>query len=341
MTKVNIKYLAAQLNMAPSTVSRALNDSYEISPATKQKVLALAKELNYQPNPYARSLRAHSSKTIGVIIPERINNFFAQVIDGLESVTQEFGYHLLVYNSHEDVEQEKKIVSYLLGGRVDAIVMSVSSQTSSTDHLTQVQSQGIPIIFFDRIAHDIPTTKFITNDFESGYEGTKHLIEQGCAKIFFLLLSKEVTIGKERLKGYLKAVNDAGLDFSEDWIVSCSQDEQRNLEFFKKFLFPLDRPDGILSSVEKLAITAYHAIMQTRLSIPKDIKLVSFSNMKIADLLNPPMTTISQPAHEIGLQCGNLLMKRLQKRNQQNFQNELKVIPSSLHVRKSSLANYK
>lgn len=336
MPKVNIKYLAAQLKMAPSTVSRALNDSYEISPATKERVLAMAKELNYQPNPYARSLRAHSSKTIGVIIPDRINNFFAQVIDGLESVTQEFGYHLLVYNSHEDVEQEKKIVSHLLGGRVDAIVMSVSSQTNSTEHLAQVQNQGIPIIFFDRIVQDIPTTKFITNDFEIGYQGTKHLIEEGCRKIFFLLISKEVTIGRERLKGYMKAVEEAGLDFSDDWIVSCSQDEEVNLNLFKKFLFPIDRPDGILSSVEKLAITAYHAIMQSRLNIPEDIKLVSFSNMKIADLLNPPMTTISQPAQEIGAECGNLLMKKLEKKNQQNLQNELKVIPSTLHKRKSS-----
>ncbi|MBW3468109.1 LacI family DNA-binding transcriptional regulator [Arthrospiribacter ruber] len=336
MTKVNIKYLAAQLNMAPSTVSRALNDSYEISHATKAKVLALAKKLNYQPNPYARSLRAHSSKTIGVIIPERINNFFSQVIDGLESITQEYGYHLLVYNSHEDVEQEKKIISYLLGGRVDAIVMSVSSQTSDTQHLAQVQSQGIPIIFFDRIAQDIPTTKFTTNDFESGYLGTKHLLEQGCRKVFFLLLSKEITIGRERMKGYQKAIEESDLDFSEDWIIQCHQDENQNLELFKSLIYPIHRPDGIISSVEKLAITAYHAIRQTKLRIPEDIRLVSFSNMKIADLLQPPLTTISQPAHEIGVQCGQLLMKKLIKKNQPDLPNTLITIPSTIQVRTSS-----
>lgn len=337
MPKVNIKYLASLLNMAPSTVSRALNDSYEISPATKAKVMALAKELNYQPNPYARSLRANSSKTIGVIIPERINNFFAQVIDGLESVTQEYGFHLLVYNSHEDVEQEKKIISYLLGGRVDAIIMSVSSQTSSSEHLIQVQNQGIPIIFFDRIAQDIPTTKFITNDFESGYLGTKHLIEQGCRKIFFLSLSKEITIGKERLNGYLKAINESGLAFKDSWVLHCTQDENKNAALIEKTLFPIDRPDGIISSVEKLAITTYQVLKKTRLKVPQDVRIVSFSNMSIADLLDPPLSTIAQPADKIGIACGKLLMKKLKIKKQEDIQDEVIIIPSVLHIRKSSL----
>lgn len=336
MTKINIKYLAEKLNMAPSTVSRALNDSYEISKATKEKVMALAKELNYQPNPYARSLRAHRSKTIGVIIPERINNFFAQVIDGIEEITQQYGYHLLVYNSHEDVEQEKKIISYLLGGRVDAIVMSVSSQTSSTEHLEQVLRQGIPIIFFDRIAQNIPTTKFITNDYQSGFDATMHLIQSGCRKIYFLLLSKEITIGKERLRGYLDAIKASNLPFLEDWVIQCYQEEKKNLELIKSFLYPMDRPDGILSSVEKLAISAYHAIKQTKLRIPEDIKLITFSNLKIADLMNPPLSTISQPAYEIGRECAKLLMNNLNKSKQISIEDKVITIPSVIHVRSSS-----
>ncbi len=336
MANINIKYLAKQLKMAPSTVSRALNDSYEISEATKSKVLALAKQLNYQPNPYARSLRAHKSKTIGVIIPERINNFFAQVIDGIEEITQHYGYHLLVYNSHEDVEQEKKIISYLLGGRVDAIVMSVSSQTSSTDHLEQVQQLGIPIIFFDRIAQEIPTTKFITNDYQSGYDATMSLVENGCRKIFFLLLSKEITIGKERLRGYLDAVNASGLAFKDNWVIQCTQEEKINLDLFKSIFYPLDRPDGILSSVEKLAITAYHAINQTKLRIPEDIKLITFSNMKIADLLNPPLSTISQPAQEIGRECAKLLMNNLTKSKSIPIEDKVITIPSIVNIRSSS-----
>jgi LacI family transcriptional regulator len=336
MTKINIKYLAQNLNMSPSTVSRALNDSYEISQRTKDKVLALAKELNYQPNPYARSLRAHKSKTIGVIIPERINNFFAQVIDGIEEITQQHGFHLLVYNSHEDVNQERKIISYLLGGRVDAIVMSVSSQTSSSEHLELVQRQGIPIIFFDRIAQDIPTTKYITNDYQSGFDATHHLIDIGCRKIYFLLLSKEITIGKERLRGYLDAIKSSDLLFNEDWVVQCTQEEKQNIDLFKSFLYPMNRPDGILSSVEKLAITAYQAIKQSKLRIPQDIKLITFSNMTIADLLDPPLSTISQPAHEIGRECAKLLINNLTNSNQPPIEDQVITIPSIFNNRASS-----
>jgi LacI family transcriptional regulator len=336
MTNINIKYLAEKLNMAPSTVSRALNDSYEISEATKAKVLALASELNYQPNPYARSLRENKSNTVAVIIPERINNFFSQVIDGIEDVTQDFGYHLLVYNSHEDVEKERRIISYLLNGRVDAIVMSVSSQTSKTDHLERFFQKGLPIIFFDRICEEIPTTKFITNDYESGYNGTRHLINRGCKKINFLLLSREISIGKERLRGYIDAVKAAGLPFDESWIVQCTHEEATNEEILIQLLNGPSRPDGLLASVEKLAIATYHAVKKTQLSIPQDLKVLSFSNMKIADLLNPPLSTISQPAYEIGNACARLLMNKLTKKLKTELQNEVIVIPSQLNPRGST-----
>lgn len=336
MSKVNIKYLAEKLKLSPSTVSRALNDSYEISQPTKDRVMTLAKELDYQPNPFARSLREQKSKTIAVIIPERINTFFSQVIDGIEEITQEYGYHLLVYSTHENVETERKIISYLLNGRVDAIVMSVSSQTKKIDHLENVHSKGVPLIFFDRICKEIPTTKFISNDYENGFKATAHLIERGCQKIFFLLLSKEISIGKERLRGYLDAIKQHGLPFEENWIIQCSQSEDKNIKLIAGFLYGLDRPDGILASVEKLAIATYHAARQTKLEMPKDFRMVSFSNMKIAGLLKPSLTTISQPAFQIGLECAKLLMKKLTKPNQPAFEDKIIVMPSQIDYRESS-----
>jgi LacI family transcriptional regulator len=336
MSEVNIKYLAEKLKLSPSTVSRALNDSYEISQPTKERVIALAKELDYQPNPFARSLREQKSKTIAVIIPERINNFFSQVIDGIEDITQNFGYHLLVYNTHENVETEKKIVSYLLNGRVDAIVMSVSSQTKNVEHLETVYSKGVPLIFFDRICKDIPTTKFISNDYENGFKATAHLIEKGCKKIIFLLLSKEISIGKERLRGYRDAIIQFGLPFEDNWIIQCSQSEEANIKLISGILYGLDRPDGILASVEKLAIATYHAARLTKLDMPNDFKLVSFSNMKIAGLLNPSLTTISQPAFEIGSECAKLLMKKLTKPNQPALEDRIITMPSQITFREST-----
>lgn len=336
MSGINIKYLAKMLNLAPSTVSRALNDSYEISQATKDRVQALAKTLQYEPNPFARSLRAQKSKTIAVIIPERINNYFSQVIDGIESITQDYGYHLLVYSTHENVATEKKIISYLLNGRVDAVVMSVSSQTKEIDHLQNVFNKDVPIIFFDRICREIPTTKFSTNDYESGYKATKHLISKGCKKIYFLLLSREVSIGRERLRGYMDAIEEVGLTFDDSWVVQFSQVEHQNLALIKDFMYGMDRPDGILASVEKLAISTYQAAKEMRLNMPKDFKMISFSNMKIAGLLNPPLSIISQPAFQVGTECAKLLMQKLTKSKQPPLENRIIEIPSKMELRESS-----
>lgn len=337
-TGVNLKELAAELGLSPSTVSRALNDSYEISEATKKKVVSMAEKLNYQPNPFARSLRENKSKTIAVIMPERMSSFFSKVIDGIEEVTQQHGYHLLIYSTHEDVEREKKIVNLLMNGRADAIVMSVSSQTSDISHLARLHERGFPLVFFDRICSEIPTTKFITNDYESAFEGTKHLIQQGCKKIAFLMLSKELSITKDRHQGYKDAMQQAGLVAEPYLTVTCCQEEEKNIEIIRELLLSENRPDGILSSVEKLALATYHAVKRTDIKIPEDIKIISyFSNLSIAGLLGPSLTTITQPAFSIGEECAKLLMKKLTKPRQPPLPNQLITVPSKIIIRSSTV----
>lgn len=334
---ISIKELAAALNLAPSTVSRALNDSYEISPSTKEKVIEMAQKLKYQPNPFARSLRANKSRAIAVVIPERINNFFAQVIDGIEEITQEHGYHLLVYNTHEDVEKEKKILSLLQNGRADAVVMSVSSQTSDGEHFREIHERGLPLVFFDRIREEIPTTKFGTNDYESALKGTAHLIQQGCKKIAFLTLSKELSITRERYRGYLDALKMANLTPEPTFSLYCKHSDEDNTELIVKLLQSENRPDGIISSVEKLAVSTYQAIRKTNLKIPYDLKIISFSNMSMAGILNPSLTTITQPAEQIGQECAKLLIKKLTKPRQPDLLDQTIVIPSQIRIRESTM----
>lgn len=334
---ISLKELAAQLNLAPSTVSRALNDSYEISDKTKEKVLKMAEKLNYQPNPFARSLRENKSKAIAVIMPERINAFFAHFIDGLESITQDHGYHLLVYSTHEDLEKEKKIVNLLLNGRADAVIMSVSSQTSDISHLKMLHERGLPILFFDRVCSEIPTTKYITNDYQVSYEATKHLIQQGCKRPAFLMLSEGISITKERHRGFLAALKEAGISTEPHLNKVCFQDESENVKIIEELLSSETPPDGILASVEKLAIACYMAAKNLELKIPKELKVISFSNMRIAGLLNPALSTISQPAFEMGEECGRLLMKKLTRPKQPDFPDELVVLPSKLTIRASTM----
>lgn len=333
---ISLKELAAELKLAPSTVSRALNDSYEISEATKKKVISMAEKLNYHANPFARSLRENKSKTIAVIIPERINSFFAQVMDGIEEIAQEHGYHLLVYNSHEDIEREKKIVNLLLNGRADAIVMSVSSQTSEISHLMKLHDRGLPIIFFDRVRSEIPTTKFITNDYESAFDATKHLINQNCKKIALFTLCKDLSISRERQRGFNDAIVTEGMELDPSMTLYCSHDEESNIEKIVELLNSPNRPDGILTSVEKLGFATYQAVKRTNLQMPSDLKLISFSNASTASLLNPSLTTITQPALNMGNECAKLLIKKLTKPNHYDLIDQVITIPSKIIIREST-----
>jgi len=299
-------------------------------------VISMAEKLNYHANPFARSLRENKSKTIAVIIPERINNFFAQVMDGIEEIAQEHGYHLLIYNTHEDLERERKIVNLLLNGRADAIAMSVTSQTSDISHLQKLHDRGLPVIFFDRIRAEIPTTKFITNDYESTFEGTKHLIQQGCKNIALLMLSKDLSISQERHRGYNDALLSEGWKIDPSMTLYCTHDEDINVKLIEGLLRSPNRPDGILSTVEKLAFATYQAVKRVKLNIPSDLKLISFANSSIAGLLNPSLTTITQPALSIGNECAKLLIKKLTKPKNYDLIDQVITIPSKITIREST-----
>jgi LacI family transcriptional regulator len=311
---MNLKQLAKELNISISTVSKALRDSHEISAATKNLVLAKAKEFNYQVNPFASSLRKQKSKTIAVVIPEIANNFFALAINGIESIAQEKGYHVLIYLTHEDKEKEIAITKHLQNGRVDGIMMSLSSQTAELTHLEELKEKEIPLVFFDRVADQIDAPKITTDDYNSGVKGTEHLIENGCKRIAFLSISQNLSISNKRMNGYADALKKSGLKTDNSLIVSCNGDEKKNKDIIRKLLSRKNRPDGIFASVEKLAITTYEICEALKLNIPKDVKIISFSNLQTAALLNPSLTTITQPAFEIGREAASILFKLVEKR---------------------------
>jgi len=335
MGTVNIKQLAKQLGLSISTVSRALNDSYDISPETRKKVLNLAKDLNYQPNPHASSLRRHQSKTIAVVVPEIANNFFALAINGIQSVAREKGYHVLIYVTNENDKIEEESLNHLQSGRVDGLLISVSNKTIIDDKLYKIKEQGIPLVFFDRVRDDFETAKVTTDDFDSGFKATEHLIHQGCKKIAYLQISKKLSIGMNRMKGYLEALKKYSLPEDKKLIIDCVDDREKNYGKIQALLQLKSPPDGIFASVEHLAITSYMVCRDLNLNIPKDVKIISFSNLETASLLNPSLTTITQPAFEIGKQAATLLLKALTKKGFVLANTKL-VLPSDLIMRDST-----
>jgi LacI family transcriptional regulator len=336
MNTVNLKQLAKELNLSVSTVSRALRDSWEISTPTKQRVFDLAKKMNFQPNPYASSLRKHRSRTIAVVIPEVANNFFTLAIKGIESVAREKGYHVLIYLTNEEAAEEIAVASNLQNGRVDGVILSLSGDTHDTRHLQELQQHNIPLVFFDRVCDGITAPKVMTNDYESGFIATEHLIKAGCSRIAHLTISMGLSISHKRKKGYIDGLIKYDKTYDPNLMIHCGSDEEENYRMIRQLLLSENRPDGVFASVEKLAVTVYHVCRELGLDIPRDVKVIGFSNLLTASLLNPSLTTIAQPAFEMGKEAATILFRHLEKKYIVVPEDRV-MLPARLEVRNSTM----
>ena len=313
MDNVNLKKLAQELNLAVSTVSRALRDSHEISQETKDRVKALAVKLGFQPNPHASSLRQNKSKTIAVIIPEIQNNFFSQVMNGVEEIAQQKEYHVLIYLTHEHYSREKDILQVLRNGRVDGLMISVSNTTNNFEHLEACLASGMPLVFFDRICENIEAPHITTDDIEASYKATEHLIKAGCRNIAFLSMSSNLSISIRRKSGYVRALTKYGLA-GKEMVIECGSDDEINRQKIREVLQQRQRPDGIFASVEKFAINTYEVCRELTIVVPQNLKIISFSNLSAAALFDPPLSAIVQPAYEIGKEATSILFKIIEKK---------------------------
>ncbi|MES2448579.1 MAG: LacI family DNA-binding transcriptional regulator [Bacteroidota bacterium] len=336
MDHVNIKILAEALRLSTSTVSRAFRDNSDISSATKERILAMAKELNYQPNHYASNLREQKSKTIAVIVPELGNNYFSLAIQGIESVANAKGYHILVYSTNDQFEKEVSFIKHLHNGRADGIIMSVSGEANDHNYLNEIGKKRLPLVFFDRVYEDIVTPRVITNDYDSSFSATKHLIQQGCKRIAYLAVNKTLSIGKTRMQGYIDALKKFKIPFKDELIIDCTNNYKENIDLLKQAFITL-KPDGIFTSVERLAFATYYACNDIKLSIPKDLKVIGFSSLEIAPLLNPALSTVTQPAAELGKTAAELLFKMLE--NPADVHPDSEVILKSKLIQRESTFN--
>lgn len=334
MDTINLKKLAKELGLAVSTVSRALRDSHEISQETKERVKALAAKLGFQPNPHASSLRQSKSKTIAVIIPEIQNNFFAQVMNGVEDVAEKKGYHVLIYLSHEDYEREKDILTVLRNGRVDGLLISVANSTRNFDHLHTYQEAGIPLVCFDRVDESMEVPRITTDDTDASYKATEHLVKAGCRRIAFLSMAGNLSISTRRKSGYLKALSRYGFA-ADPLLVECGPDDVVNRSLIKQLLQGPAKPDGIFAAVEKFAINTYEVCGELQISIPQQLKVIGFSNLSAAALFDPPLSTIVQPAYEMGKEAAATLFKIIEKKTLLDAEKKV-ILPSHIMERTST-----
>lgn len=336
---VTIKDIAKALGLSTSTVSRALRDSYEISPATKKQVLEYAEQINYRPNPIALSLKEKRSRSIGVIVCEIANSFFSQAINGIESIAYDKGYNVIISQSHESYEREVIDLQYLASRSIDGLLISVSAETEDFSHLKNLHDRGFPIVFFDRVAESINTHKVIVDNFKGAYDATKHLLDNGHQHIANLAGSPHLSITKERLGGYRKALEDHGLNYQESYTEFCLHGGMLYEEVeaaLNRFTSLHQIPDAIVASADKLTTNCLRYFKSKGIKVPEEVALMGFSNLDLTDLLSPSLSVVKQPAFEMGQLATELLLQLIEsKRPITEF--EYKVLPLELMIRESSL----
>ncbi|WP_200976833.1 LacI family DNA-binding transcriptional regulator [Echinicola sp. 20G] len=336
--QATIKDIAKALNISSSTVSRALKDYPGISKETKEKVKELAKELNYRPNAVALSLRKSKSSTIGVIIPEVVHFFFSTVISGIEEVAYANGYNVILLQTNESLEREKAAVETMITNQIDGLLVSYSKETNSFEHFQKLMDYNYPIVFFDRIPDLQNTINVTVDDFSGAYSAVKHLIDQGYSKIVHLAGPKNLKISKDRQDGYLKALKEANIPAREDWIIPCPLGTSEESETFSlQLLKGKDRPDAVFASNDIAAAGAIKAAKSLGLSVPEDFGAVGFSNWQFSSMIDPPLSTVSQPGFKIGEIAAGLLLDMIDKESEEAFQGKTEVLETQVIVRGSSL----
>jgi len=335
---ITIKDIAKALSLSVSTVSKAMRGSHEISEETKNAVLDYAREHNYKPNPIAQSLKKGRSKSIGAMVCNIDNNFFSQAINGIESVAHYKGYNVIITQSQESYDREVSNCEDLSSRSVDGLIISLSAETRNVDHLIRLHQRGLPIAFFDRVTDEISTHKVIANNYKGAYEATRHLVEQGYRRIAHITSSSNLSNTLERLDGYKHALRDAGISVDERYIKFCQHGgmiPEEAAQALSELLQLENRPDAIFTASDRLSTGILSMLRKMQVAIPQQIALVGFTNSISADIFNPSLTAVVQPAFEMGKLATEMLIQLIEsKRPVTKF--EKVVLETELKIRDSS-----
>ena len=306
-----MKEIAKKLGVSVSTISRALKDSPELHPETKRKIVEAAKEMNYQPNLLAQSLRISRSKTLGVIVPEITSHFFASCISGIQDVANTRGYNVMICQSNESLELEKANIRTLVSSQVDGLLISLSRETNQFDHLYDLYNREINFVLFDRVNEEIPVSKVTFNDVGGAYQVVKHLLEGGNRRIVYVSGPEDLYISKKRKEGYLKALNEFGIEVDPTLIFVSDLNVADNVRVAREITEMQPRPDAVFCMIDPVAVDVLTEWKTMGIKIPEDMALAGFTNNPTAAVVEPPLTTVAQPGYEMGKLAVSHLLDQL------------------------------
>lgn len=336
--RVTLKKIAEKLGVSVPTVSRALKDYPDISKETKAAVLKLVDELNYIPNSLALNLRKNKSNIIGVIIPEVVHFFFSSVVKGIMSYADDNGYSVLLTQSEEKIEQEKKRAKLLYTTHVDGLLVCLSDETRSFDHFNIFKEYNIPMVLYDKVSQDYEGSHVVVNDYEGAFQATEHLIHQGCGKILFLRGTNEPLNAAERYRGYIGALKAYDIDIDSERILSCHSIARNDAyDVVKRQITNGSKFDGIVCISDLLAVGALAACQDTGISVPDDVCIIGFSDSEMCQIVRPKLSSVYQPGFEIGRRATELLIKEIEDiENDRQCNYQKIVLDTNLKIRESS-----
>ena len=330
--RTSLKDLARELGVSIATVSRALRSSPEIGVEMQEKVKALAKRLNYRPNPFAQSLRKEAPRMIGVVVPNLVTHYYAAVLDGIEEEARKAGYSVISANTHEQSEAEVKAIDNFISLHVEGIIACLSQNTTDYRHFEEISEMGIPLVFFGRTCLPEKFSCVTANGDIAAQEATQHLIETGSRRIAFIGGPNHLDMVKRRKHGYLEALRENRIPIDRSLVICKKIDYQWALEVTMQLLQREDRPDAILAFNDIITFAAFTAIKQTGLHIPEDVALIGFTDDVHAGYVTPKMSAIVDQSSEMGSEACRLLLKNI------NGDRKIykKIVPQKLIIRETS-----
>lgn len=334
--EVTIYDIAKKLNISPATVSRGLQDHPGISKKTKKKILDTVEAMGYRSNHFARNLRQKQTKTIGVLVHELSSSFITSVLSGIEKVTTEAGYDIIITHSSESMTKEAANARNLFEKRVDGLIASLSFDTTDLAHFQPFFDKGVPVLFFDRVEQDGQKTVVVIDNQKCGYLATQHLVEQGCRRIVHLTSSLKRNVYAQRYQGYCDALYDNNIPLDESLLLVNDISEKAGIEAALKILKMTPLPDGLFCTNDFVAAVCMRTLKEHGVRIPGHIAVVGFNNDAVSKLVEPALTTINYPGRDMGEIAARYLVNHLKGECNLDQTNTI-IVRSELVVRNSSL----
>ncbi|MEO0471721.1 MAG: LacI family DNA-binding transcriptional regulator [Bacteroidota bacterium] len=331
-----MKDIAGKTGLSLATVSRVFNDADKVSPKTRNLVLKVARELNFRPNKMASALRSGRSQTIGIVVPFIGRDIFSVSIQRMEEVLSAAGYSIIICQSHESAEKEKEILENLKQLRVDGVIMSVSKETKDASAIQAMKEEGVPVVLFDRTVELDDINSVLINNFNGAYQAATHLVEQGCQQIAYLAGNDNVSIFKERRRGFEMAMKDLGREIVPRQIIDFDDGTESGVATLLALLAGPHRPDGILANGDLAALVAIKCLRQMNLRMPEDVAIIGFGDSTFCPYLDPALSSVSQRNEDVGRLSAETILKELQTKDKQEIVYIRQMLPPKVVVRASS-----